>query len=78
MHTHVYKTDSVFCLGGTRKLPGCFACERLSQVEEELQKPGKLQMRDRRNTVGNLIEICWLKENYHGAQFTGICVKQRV
>ena len=30
-----------------------------------------------RNTVGNLIELFWLKQTYHGPQFTCICVKNR-
>ena len=34
-------------------------------------------LRGRRNTVGNLIEICWLKKAFHGPQFTGTCVKHR-
>ena len=34
-------------------------------------------MRGWRNTVGSLIEICWLKNNYGWPQFTGICVNNR-
>ena len=30
-----------------------------------------------RNTVGSLIETSWLKRNYYGPQFTGICAKSR-
>ena len=29
------------------------------------------------NTVGNVIEIIWLKQTYHGLEFTGICVNNR-
>ena len=29
------------------------------------------------NTVGNLIEFYWVRQNYHGPQCTGTCVKNR-
>ena len=32
-------------------------------------------LRGWRNTVGSLIEICWLKRAHHRPQFTGTCVK---
>ena len=34
-------------------------------------------MRGWRHTVGSLIDICWFKQTYQGAQFTGIRVKRR-
>ena len=34
-------------------------------------------MRGWRNSVGNLIELLWLRETYHGLQFTGLCMKHR-
>ena len=38
-----------------------------------------IQLRGWRNTVGNLIEICWLANKYHcPPHFTGICVNNRV
>ena len=30
-----------------------------------------------RNTVGNLVELVWLNETYHGLQCTGICANNR-
>ena len=33
-------------------------------------------MRGWRNTVGNLVDICWLEKTY-GPQFTDTCVKHR-
>ena len=34
-------------------------------------------LRGWRNTVANLIELLWLKQTYHGLQFTCICVNNR-
>ena len=39
--------------------------------------PRRASLRGWRNTVGNLIEIFWLKNAYDGPQFTGTCVKHR-
>ena len=39
--------------------------------------PSRLTMRGWRNTVGNLIEIVWFTEAYHGPQSTGIPVNNR-
>ena len=33
-----------------------------------------IQMRSWRNTVGRLIDVCWLKKSYRGTQFDGIWV----
>ena len=34
-------------------------------------------LRGWRNSVGSLVEICWLKEAHHGPQFTGTRVNNR-
>ena len=36
-----------------------------------------VMLRGWRNTVGNLIDLLWLKEAYHGPQFTGTGVNNR-
>ena len=33
-----------------------------------------VHLRGWRSTIGNLIEIVWLKKPYRGSQFTGTCV----
>ena len=52
----------------------------LTRLGARLAAPRKregLGRRGWRNTAGNLIELFWLKQAYHGPQFTGVRVKNR-
>ena len=82
--------DASMCTYGRmgERTPCSYACGCVSGLEAAKVWQGGLQVqvaglagsayiRGWRNTVGNLIEICWLKKAYHGPQFTGTCVNNR-
>ena len=70
------------CSAAARICSGCSACPPRPASPPALAVFGALlcrtvQLRGWRNTVGNLFEIVWLKQNYHEPQLTGVRMKQR-
>ena len=61
-----HRLDSSFCCWVAR--------QRLAQKECSFTDAG---MRGWRNTVGSLIEMCWLNTTCHGPQLTRICGNNR-